>query len=387
VPFFHYNKQGTCQIVFIKETTLVKSYLANNMKLYLSIFTCFFILTWFYQCQSTQSTAVQVDVNQPFEKLSDYNFFINNITDLQPNERVLPYDLNSPLFSDYAEKARFIFIPESTKGGSYSLAKVLDFQEGTVLIKNFYYNNDERDDSKGKRIIETRLLMKNTDGWQAHGYTWNDEQTDAFLNIVGDIKTVNWTNQVGEAMKVNYIIPNKNQCKSCHYNNGVLEPIGPKVRNLNKNYTYAEGEQNQLKKWAAMGYLEDYDENIEYPKVAEWDNPETGTLHERALAYLDVNCAHCHNPNGPANTTGLTLTADAEMNMALGIWKSAVAAGTGTGGHQYNIVPGHPETSIMAFRMASTEPAEMMPELGRRMIHKEGLTLIEDWIRNMPDNR
>lgn len=357
------------------------------MKLHLPIFVFFFIITLFYQCQSINSTAVQVDVHQPFEKLSDYNFFINKITDLQPNERVLPYDLNTALFSDYSEKARFIYMPENVKGATYHPDKVLDFSEGTVIIKNFYYHHDERDHSQGKRIIETRLLMKNKEGWQAHGYTWNDEQTDAFLNIVGDIKTVNWTNHTGEAMTVDYIIPNKNQCKSCHYNKGILEPIGPKVRNLNKNYTYAEGKQNQLEKWVAMGYLEGYNKTEKHPKVAQWNKPETGTLHERALAYLDINCAHCHNPNGPANTTGLTLTADAEMNMALGLWKSAVAAGTGTGGHQYNIVPGHPETSIMTYRMASIEPAEMMPELGRRLVHQEGLALIEDWIRNMEDNR
>lgn len=357
------------------------------MKFHLSIFTTFFILILFYQCQSTNGTAVRVDVNQPFEKLSDYHFFIKKITDLQPNERVLPYDLNSALFTDYAQKARFIFMPENVKGATYNPDQVLDFSEGTVIIKNFYYHHDERNPNQGKRLIETRLLMKNKNGWQAHGYTWNDEQTDAFLNIVGDIKTVHWTNQTGEAMKVDYIIPNKNQCKSCHYNKGVLEPIGPKVRNLNKNYTYTEGTQNQLEKWSTMAYLEDYDATKTPPKVAQWDKPETGSLHERALAYLDINCAHCHNPNGPANTTGLTLTADAETNMALGLWKSAVAAGTGTGGHQYNIVPGHPETSIMTFRMASTEPAEMMPELGRRLVHQEGVALIEDWIRNMEDNQ
>lgn len=353
------------------------------MRLAIFLFSSLLITLLFYQCQSTNRTAVRVDLKQPFEQLSEYNFFVENIQDLQPNERVLPYDLNSTLFSDYAKKARFIYMPEGAAGAKYHPDKMMDYPTGTVMIKNFYYDHDERDESKGKRIMETRLLIKDETAWQAHGYTWNEEQTDATLNIVGDIKTANWTNSVGEAMTVDYIIPNKNQCKSCHYNKGVLEPIGPKVRNLNKNYTYEEETQNQLEKWADMGYLMGYDTTATHPKVAQWDKPESGTLHERALAYLDINCAHCHNPNGPANTTGLTLTADAEMNMALGLWKSAVAAGTGTGGHQYNIVPGHPETSIMTFRMASTEPAEMMPELGRRLVHEEGVALIEEWIREM----
>lgn len=338
----------------------------------------------FFTCCEFQSLQLKkVSHLPPFEKLSDYNFFVGKITDLQPNERVLPYELNSPLFTDYAHKSRFVWMPEGASAKFTSNGEVLDFPEGTVLIKTFFYHNDERDLNQGKRIIETRLLINGKEKWEAHGYTWNDEQTEATLDIVGDIKPVNWIDKTGKPMLVDYIIPNKNQCKGCHYNKGVLEPIGPKVRNLNKDFAFIDGKTNQLEKWHSTGYLTDYQSNTIYKKVAKWNKPGSGTLHDRALAYLDINCGHCHNPNGPASTTGLNLVADAPMNINLGINKPSVAAGTGTGGFALNIIPGHPEESILTYRMSSTEPAAMMPELGRRLVHKEGVELIKEWISKM----
>lgn len=352
-----------------------------SSKINLFLFISFSI--FFTCCNSSSQQVKNVSHLPPFEKLSDYHFFVGKIADLQPNQRVLPYDLNSPLFSDYAHKSRFIWMPEGTTAQFTSTGKVLDFPEGTVLIKTFFYQHDERDLSKGKRNIETRLLVKGKEKWEAHGYTWNDEQTEATLDIVGDIKSVNWIDKKGKPMMVDYIIPNKNQCKGCHYNKGVQEPIGPKVRNLNKDFVYLDGKMNQLEKWNSLGYLADYQSDTNYKKVAQWNNPTSGSLHERALAYLDINCGHCHNPNGPASTTGLNLVEEAEMNINLGINKPSVAAGTGTGGFSLNIIPGHPEKSIMTYRMASTEPAAMMPELGRRMVHEEGVELIREWILKM----
>ena len=319
---------------------------------------------------------------EPHEKLSEYGFFSGELAALQPADRVLPYELNTPLFTDYAHKARFVWMPEG-KAAQYTTAGVLDFPEGTALIKNFFYPHDESLPDGGRRIIETRLLVREAGKWEAHSYIWNDDQTDASLEIVGDIKDVEWKNKEGLTQSVNYIIPNKNQCKGCHYNEGVQEPIGPKVRNLNRDYAYADGVQNQLVKWTEVGYLQGFEQGADHPRVAQWDNPESGTLHERAMAYLDINCGHCHSPVGPANTTGLNLVAEAPTNRTLGILKPTVAAGRGTGGFDYNIVPGKPEVSIMTHRMKSTEPAVMMPELGRRTVHAEGVALIEEWIAAM----
>ena len=319
---------------------------------------------------------------KPHEKLSQYQFFQGNLADLQPSDRVLPYDLNSPLFSDYAHKARFVWMPEGTSA-TYTTDRVLDFPDGTVLIKNFYYENDETDATKGRRIMETRLLVNRNQDWEAIGYIWNEEQTEAYHEVVGDIKEVKWINTSGQAQTTNYIIPNKNQCKSCHANGKQQIPIGPKVRNLNKNFVYADGSMNQLDKWASVGYLKGYDTDQNHPKVATWDQEDTGTLHERTMAYLDINCAHCHNHTGSANTSGLHLTATNPLDLNLGIYKATVSAGAGTGGFTYSIVPGNPEESIMIYRMSSSNPGAMMPEVGRSLVHTEGVALVSEWIKNM----
>lgn len=334
-------------------------------------------------CQFGQQ-GIQIPI-EPYEKLSQYQFFQGNLADLKPNDRVIPYDLNSPLFSDYAHKARFVWMPAGTSA-NYTTGQVLDFPEGAVLIKNFYYENDETDASKGRRIMETRLLVNRGEEWEAIGYIWNDEQTEAYHEVIGDIKEVAWTNTAGKPQAINYIIPNKNQCKSCHLNGKKQIPIGPKVRNLNKSFTYADGAMNQLEKWATIGYLTGYDAQIKHPKVANWDKEQSGNMHDRAMAYLDINCAHCHNKNGSANTSGLHLNADAPLDLNLGIFKATVSAGAGTGGFTYSIVPAHPEESIMIYRMNSLNPGAMMPELGRSTVHTEGVELISNWIAQMEEN-
>ncbi|MCR9286329.1 MAG: hypothetical protein NXI23_02955 [Bacteroidetes bacterium] len=323
---------------------------------------------------------------KPFEKLSEYQFFKGDLANLEPNDRVIPYDLNSPLFTDYAHKARFVWMPEGTSA-NYTSDAVLDFPKETVLIKNFYYENDETDVAKGRNIMETRLLINRGDEWEAVGYIWNKEQTEANLEVIGDIQEVSWVNELGAPQNINYIIPNRNQCKTCHLTGKKQIPIGPKVRNLNKIYAYADGEMNQLEKWASIGYLNGYDDDANHPKVATWDDETSGSLHERAMAYLDINCGHCHNKNGSANTSGLHLIADAKADMSLGIYKATVSAGAGTGGHTYSIVPGHPEESIMVYRMNSTNPGAMMPELGRSLVHQEGVDLISDWIKNLEGDK
>ncbi len=336
------------------------------------------------QCQINK-TGIVVP-SEPLEKLSDYNFFKGELASLAPADRVLPYDVTTPLFSDYAHKERFVWMPEGTSA-SYTTDHVLDFPKGAILIKNFFYNHDERDLSKGRKIIETRLLVNRGDEWDAYGYIWNDEQTDAVFELVGDIKDISWINKKGETETVPYIIPNKNQCKGCHAYKNKLLPIGPKARNLNKDFAYVDGTLNQLEKWKSTGYLTGLMNHPDVPSVANWEDSENHNLQDRSLAYLDMNCGHCHNPDGAANTSGLTLLAGSKPDLTLGVYKATVSAGAGTGGHTYSIVPGDPESSIMIYRMKSDNPGAMMPEVGRRMVHDEGVALISDWITSLnPDD-
>jgi uncharacterized repeat protein (TIGR03806 family) len=301
----------------------------------------------------------------------------------QPNERVLPYDLITPLYSDYAYKARFVWMPDSARA-EVNAEGTLEFPENTVLIKTFYYPDDFRRPEGRRRLLETRLLVKRQGNWEAFAYLWNAEQTEARLNLIGDFLPARFVDERGVARRLEYVVPNKNQCKSCHNVDNTLQPIGPKARNLNRAFVYPDGsEDNQLARWQREGLLAPGEYAAVFPGIAAWDD-SGAPLEARALAYLDVNCGHCHHPRGPAHTTGLYLTVDyqAQRNR-LGVCKTPVAAGKGSGGHRYGIAPGRPDASILIHRMLSEEPGVMMPELGRVLPHQEGIALLRQWIEAM----
>ncbi|GAB4032953.1 SO2930 family diheme c-type cytochrome [Spirosoma gilvum] len=337
---------------------------------------CLFLAFGWLLLGSWQTVAIP-------EKLSDYSFFRGKLADQQPADGVVPYALNTPLFSDYAEKLRFVKLPAG-RSVAYNDTAVLDFPVGTTLIKTFYYPADFRNPAKGRRLIETRLLIHNPEGWKALDYVWNDEQTDALLEVAGDTKTVSYIDAEGKAQQHPFTIPNLNQCKGCHNRAEVMTPIGPSVRQLNGDLVYGTSRrENQLVHWQRMGLLTGMPALEKCPKTPVWNKPETGALNDRARAWLDINCAHCHNPKGPAMTSGLNLSISEKDPTALGILKTPVAAGRGSGGHAYDIVPGKPDESILIYRMASTDPGEMMPELGRKTVHRESLTLLREWIKSL----
>jgi hypothetical protein len=74
------------------------------------------------------------------------------------------------------------------------------------------------------------------------------------------------------------------------------------------------------------------------------------------------------------------------MGPSYGRCKASIAAGAGTGGRPYDIVPGAPEKSIFVYRMETTKPGHMMPELGRSVSHEEGVALISAWIAEMEES-
>jgi uncharacterized repeat protein (TIGR03806 family) len=324
---------------------------------------------------------VSVHVFERKQKLSEYNFFTGKLADLQPVSSVIPYDINSELFSNYAEKMRFIKLPDDSKAG-YTNKGALDFPKGTIIIKNFYYYNNFRRPAEGRKIIETRLLVHEENGWTAYPYVWNDEQTEAFYDVAGNVKKISYINASGKRINIDYIIPNKNQCKGCHIRGDKMQPIGPTATQLNRDYTYTTGKQNQLSYWQQHGLLNGLPALQTIDKFPSMDSPSQ-SLDARARAYLDVNCGTCHHPQGPANTSGLFLHYDQDASIELGIMKSPVAAGRGAGKNSFDIVPGKPHKSILSFRMQTNDPGIAMPELGREQIHKEGVKLIKEWIKKM----
>jgi uncharacterized repeat protein (TIGR03806 family) len=310
--------------------------------------------------------------------LSGYGFFTGALRELKPAENVFPYELNSALFTDYAFKKRFVRIPAGSII-TYHATEVLNFPEGTVLIKNFYYPADFQKPQEEQRILETRLLVLENGVWKALPYIWNDEQTEAYLDVAGKSMRVSWKHTNGTLRTITYSVPNANQCKGCHLKGDKVIPIGPTARQLNR--PLPGHTETQLAEWQQRGILKNLPEG-EVPKLAAYENAKE-SIDVRARAWLEINCAHCHRPDGPGKTSGLHLLASVTEPSKLGIGKAPVAAGKGSGGRLYSIVPGKPDESILQFRIESTHPGIMMPELGRSIVHDEGVALVRQWISEM----
>ena len=317
-------------------------------------------------------------------KLSDYGFFREPIAEQISVGNIFPYRISTELFNDYAFKSRFIVLPEGNKI-SYISSEEFDFPVGTIFIKTFYYPVDFRFPDKNWQIIETRLLMHTPDGWTGYPYVWNKDQTDAILEIAGGRQKVFWIDKQGKSKNVNYLVPNFNMCKGCHVIDKNFQPLGPKPRLLNCDNLYNGAHKNQLEKMLELDIVVGMPPVKAIPTTAEWGS-EHYSLNDRARAYLDVNCAHCHNSKGPANTSGLFLEYHENDVKKLGVFKPPVAAGRGSGNLDFNIVPGKPDESIFIYRMESTDPGILMPESGRKMVHKEGVTLIREWIDSLEEN-
>lgn len=315
-------------------------------------------------------------------KLSDYGFFVGDLAKQQPSQNVLPYEVSAKLFSDYAIKSRFVVLPKGEQI-LYQSNEEFIYPVGSTLIKSFYYPTDIRYPEKNIRLMETRLLINTPEGWIGYPYVWNKTQTEAFLEIAGERLDVSFINSQGNKESFNYSVPNFNQCKGCHVNQNKMKPIGTKARLLNHEYEYPEGSMNQLKKWSILDMINNLPEISTISHTPNYNDPNDGTLEERARGWIDINCAHCHRLGAPGETSGLFLNIEEKNKTRLGIYKPPVAAGRATGNLKYTISPGSPEKSIMIKRMLSKDPGIMMPELGRKLVHKEGVELVSQWIKNM----
>jgi uncharacterized repeat protein (TIGR03806 family) len=293
--------------------------------------------------------------------LAEFGLFADAAAQV-PAAGVIPYRLNTPLYSDGAEKLRFLYLPagaEVTAGED----GLLQFPIGTALIKTFAFG-----EGANRKLIETRLLLHRADGWVALPYLWNEAQTEAKLAIAGARVPV--VTPAGDA--ISYRVPNKNQCKECHGLQGAVIPLGPKARNLDRAW---------LARLVSDGHLAALPAGTDM--LPKWEAREKAAPEPAARAYLDVNCAHCHRPGAMASNSGLDLRWEQHDPTALGIGKRPVAAGRGSGGLHFDIVPGKPDDSILVHRMKSNEAGVAMPELGKATVDKDGVAAIERWIASL----
>ncbi len=342
-----------------------------------------FAACFWLSCSRITGVGVRSFVEEPFPaKLSEWRLFLAPGPGLKPNKGVVPYDLNTPLFSDYSHKYRFVWMPEGSSA-IYHEEEPFEFPVGAILAKSFAYPVEGI--AERERLIETRLLVRGKNGWVSLPYVWNEEQTEATLEIAGGSTQVSYPDRSGRWQKADYNIPNTNECAQCHEKSKMLSPIGPKARNLNRDYRYTDGIANQLAYWTKLGYLKDAPQPGDAPKAPVWNDPSTGSLEARARAYLDNNCAHCHQSGGSAGYTAFLLNLREKEPRRLGYCKNPNSAGY-SGNLAYDLVPGKPDQSILIYRMRSTRAKEMMPEIGRSQVHGEGVALISEWVASLKGN-
>lgn len=312
---------------------------------------------------SVSDAAVTQDASPKL--LSEFGLFEGGPD--KPSAKLIPYSLKTPLFSDYAEKQRFIYLPQGGEVGVDREGHV-SFPVGAALVKSFGYH-----DAAGKlNIIETRLLLHRANGWVALPYVWRADKSDADLRVGGTRVPVSFATPRGQVMSISYAVPNKNQCKQCHNTADQIQPLGPVLQNME---FASPADRKRLLKNAMLPA------SAPLPGVA-WDDPKA-RLDDRAEAYLRVNCAHCHSPKGSASNSGLFFDKPMGDPVHYGLGKRPVAAGRGSGENEFIVDPGHPEKSILIYRMKSTDPGIAMPELGRATAHDEGVELLSQWIASM----
>ena len=158
-------------------------------------------------------TAISLEAS-PKKLLSDYNFFKKIETQI-PNENVIPYHLASPLFSDYTYKFRFVSMPNG-EFAQYNYNEVFNFPVGTKIIKTFAYPVDDRDLSLGFQLLETRLLIKDQNGWYPLSYIWKENQDDAELKYIGKTINAKWIDRNGVEQVNRYRVPNINPVSYTH---------------------------------------------------------------------------------------------------------------------------------------------------------------------------
>lgn len=226
--------------------------------------------------------------------LSSMGVFIGELNSLTPSEGYEYLELSSHLYVNHAKKQRLIKLPAGTQM-HYINNGLPDFPEGTILVKTFFYNHNDNTPQVGRRIIETRFLILKDAEWNAATYVWNDEQTEAFLDNSGSTTQVSWVDKNGVSQNINYDIPSGVDCVTCHQWSGDASPIGPKLSNMNIDVVRNGQVINQLNYLQTKGLLENFDHTQVYT-LPDFENSADYSLEERARAYFDLNCAHCHNP-------------------------------------------------------------------------------------------
>jgi uncharacterized repeat protein (TIGR03806 family) len=314
--------------------------------------------------------------------LSQTGAFSNTAT-LTPIANMIPFTPISPLWSDRAEKSRWLSLPKSTKI-NWNAKDNWTYPQGTVAVKQFDLPVDARDPTITKRL-ETRLIVTKADG-TVYGvtYKWRADNSDADLLTTSATQDFTITNADSTTSKQTWTYPSPQDCLSCH-NSSSSQILGLSTRQLNSNYAYAGGaNENQLVHWNNLGLFTPALNNAQvggYDKLATLSDT-SASLEKRVKSYLDANCAHCHGTgNGGSQWDARYNTPIAQMKIL-----NALTTGIREYDKDYGInaakviAAGNPTQSILYIRDKSVNPNDRMPPLGRALEHKEYIDLLDQWI-------
>ncbi|APR78785.1 Hypothetical protein A7982_04132 [Minicystis rosea] len=324
---------------------------------------------------------------KPWDTLAEWHLFTDD-HEQTPAEGVIPYDVVAPLFSDYTEKHRFLYVPPGKKIG-YRDTDRWELPVGAILVKTFAYPIDERDAKKGLRLLETRLLVRESTGWIPHTYEWDAEQKGAVREVAGDTIDVSWIDATGATRTNHYSVPNTNVCLECHGKVGMTGSLGGRTRQWNRDHDYGKGPENQIDHLASLGLLDTTPPAVAARQTLV-DPFGSASPSDRGRSYLDANCSHCHGVVGLAKGTAFWLDWDHTDPVKgdpsdYGVCKVPASAGGATCGLAFDVVPGHSELSIVPCRAGTLESKIAMPPVGHNLVHDEGVALLKTWIDAMPE--
>ncbi len=325
--------------------------------------------------------APPADMNQPLALLSQTGC-MDPTTPTAFASFVVPYVVQSPLWSDGADKARGMRLPPGGKihvkrctGPSAECLDAADdgkwvFPVGTVMVKSFMFNS---------KLIETRLFTNHDAGnWVGYSYAWNTAQTEATL--VPDQRTEVMFDD-GQPTKVDWHYPSRLDCMTCHTPTGG-DTLGPSTAQMNR--VNAGASQNQLDVLSAMNL---FDAPIPTPYKAALPTPYTSqvgsqtagaTAAQLARSYLQANCAFCHRPDDP-NFSSMDLRYDVAF-ADMGVCNTTPVKGDEGVNNSLLLVPGQPMDSVLWLRMDATTDNGRMPKVASYVIDQNAVDLVGSWI-------
>jgi uncharacterized repeat protein (TIGR03806 family) len=311
-------------------------------------------------------------------RLSQTGIFAS-LDELAPNPGFIPYDVNSPLWSDGAQKRRWIALPGDAPA-VFREKGAWAFPPGTVFVKHFEYAQADA----SPRRLETRVLFVAQDGG-GYGatYRWNQDQTDADLLV--DAATETLVLQSADGPKnIAWTYPSRKDCLVCHTQNAGFV-LGVNTRQLNRDLQYLETDavDNQLRAWRNAGLLENAPAELalaSLPKLAPIDD-DSSPLEHRVRSYLDANCAQCHRPGGARGTFDARFDVPSFQQGLIG--GKLVAADLGIPNAAV-VTPGSLDRSMLYLRMNRRSDVFNMPPLASNHVDQEALAVIAQWIRSRP---